>query len=510
MNSGNLVFSLDQEIVQNYLWHFASGTRYSPGFGFADAELYPAVTTESPSNLPLPVTTSYSTLNRRAAKFFIFDPDSQSTEKIVSGIFRENAQMQLGIIGFFKDRTVDTGIITSRSFESPEPDYPFNFDGLMFDWAADDLESVGLAIVNNSDATRSAQIISGTELAPSAVIYGDINNDYSTTIMDAELLLDYYLNLANAPNLSSPLSQVKADVSGNGIVSAYDAALILKREQGVISEFPADPMQEIYVPGLSWFRPPNVEPPFANVSSKKHPLISTLADSLIRFTSFQSEEPNDDKLQVRIHLDDSTFVYSAYLELHYDADALSYVEFNTSESGENEEISRFHPSNGVLKLAIARSIPFENDTIVEVVFTPLKETNVTVTLTKIHLDESWILSPSLQISAEVAPGEGVGIPDPIEIPTTSRLLNNYPNPFNPVTNIPFELSGIRNVRIQILDVTGRIVNTLTDQTYPTGHHQIVFNATNLSSGVYIVRMISQDPISNSPAEFSTKRILLIK
>jgi len=68
--------------------------------------------------------------------------------------------------------------------------------------------------------------------------------------------------------------------------------------------------------------------------------------------------------------------------------------------------------------------------------------------------------------------------------TTTATSGNYPNPFNPYTEIKFTLTQSTNVAIIIYDVTGRIVNHLTNSVYSEGTHQVTFDASNLPSGTY--------------------------
>jgi hypothetical protein len=71
------------------------------------------------------------------------------------------------------------------------------------------------------------------------------------------------------------------------------------------------------------------------------------------------------------------------------------------------------------------------------------------------------------------------------------LLQNYPNPFNPSTTIGFELSESTQVTITVHSVDGRKVATLVNEMKSAGTHQVNFDASNLSSGVYLYRMQTQ-------------------
>lgn len=69
-----------------------------------------------------------------------------------------------------------------------------------------------------------------------------------------------------------------------------------------------------------------------------------------------------------------------------------------------------------------------------------------------------------------------------------ELFQNYPNPFNPSTVIGFQLPVDSDVNLTIYDVMGRQVSVLMNSRMPQGRHQATFDGSNLSSGVYLVRL----------------------
>ncbi|MFN1834428.1 T9SS type A sorting domain-containing protein [Balneola sp. MJW-20] len=76
-----------------------------------------------------------------------------------------------------------------------------------------------------------------------------------------------------------------------------------------------------------------------------------------------------------------------------------------------------------------------------------------------------------------------------ELPSEYVLNQNYPNPFNPTTNISFSLPQPEQVSIRVYDMLGREVATLVNQQrFGAGSHEVNFNASNLSSGIYIYRL----------------------
>ncbi|MDP4116353.1 MAG: family 10 glycosylhydrolase [Bacteroidota bacterium] len=73
-----------------------------------------------------------------------------------------------------------------------------------------------------------------------------------------------------------------------------------------------------------------------------------------------------------------------------------------------------------------------------------------------------------------------------------KLYPNYPNPFNPSTTISFDLAKSGSVKLEIFDILGRHVKTLVNKEMKTGSYQVVFDASNLSSGKYIYRLSTPD------------------
>src|SRR5690606_25873071 len=75
-----------------------------------------------------------------------------------------------------------------------------------------------------------------------------------------------------------------------------------------------------------------------------------------------------------------------------------------------------------------------------------------------------------------------------EIPAEFTLCQNYPNPFNPVTNIIYELRIKSNVRLEVYDLTGKLVQTLVNKEQPAGTYQYTFDGNRLTSGVYFYKL----------------------
>ncbi len=75
-----------------------------------------------------------------------------------------------------------------------------------------------------------------------------------------------------------------------------------------------------------------------------------------------------------------------------------------------------------------------------------------------------------------------------EQPQQFELQQNFPNPFNPVTNINYTLMKSGSVKLEVFDLAGKRVSVLVDRSQPAGTHQVQFDAGNLPSGTYVYRL----------------------
>jgi photosystem II stability/assembly factor-like uncharacterized protein len=83
------------------------------------------------------------------------------------------------------------------------------------------------------------------------------------------------------------------------------------------------------------------------------------------------------------------------------------------------------------------------------------------------------------------------------------LSQNYPNPFNPRTKISWQSSVGSRQTLKIYDILGNLIKTLIDEYEPAGKHEIIFDASHLSSGVYLYKL--------DAGNFSeTKKMLILK
>jgi hypothetical protein len=89
------------------------------------------------------------------------------------------------------------------------------------------------------------------------------------------------------------------------------------------------------------------------------------------------------------------------------------------------------------------------------------------------------------------------------VPVEFALHANYPNPFNPTTQIRFDLPIETNVRLDVFDILGRRVASLVDGRLAAGSHTVNFDASRLSSGLYIYRI-------ETPEFSKTRQMMLVR
>jgi hypothetical protein len=88
-------------------------------------------------------------------------------------------------------------------------------------------------------------------------------------------------------------------------------------------------------------------------------------------------------------------------------------------------------------------------------------------------------------------------------PVSFELNQNYPNPFNPTTKIKYQISDVGFVTLRVYDVLGNEVALLVNEKKEIGNYEVSFDASNLSSGVYIYQL-------NVNEFINTKKMVLMK
>jgi len=212
-----------------------------------------------------------------------------------------------------------------------------------------------------------------------------------------------------------------ADVSGNGTISAYDAALILQYVVGLIDEFPAESLLSPNTPQLQNYV---VRAPFLRVHSGQ-------------------------RVRIPIIINDATGLRTGCVRLTYAPNILRPIEVTPGPL-----LAGFYwdyrISNGEARVAFAGvKLPQSGGNLFYVEFESLLAAEGSVsplTIEHLQLNEAEQITV-MNGSVEILPGQTV-------------LLPNFPNPFNPETWIPYQLAEDVNVTTRIYDVTGQLVRTL--------------------------------------------------
>ncbi|MDP7028353.1 MAG: T9SS type A sorting domain-containing protein, partial [Candidatus Marinimicrobia bacterium] len=98
--------------------------------------------------------------------------------------------------------------------------------------------------------------------------------------------------------------------------------------------------------------------------------------------------------------------------------------------------------------------------------------------------------------------------DQSEVTVNYKLFPAFPNPFNPVTTLRYDLPENSLVNVTVYDMLGREVKTLINQTQDAGYRSVIWDATNdygkpVSAGIYLYQIQAGEYIS-------TKKMVLLK
>jgi hypothetical protein len=120
----------------------------------------------------------------------------------------------------------------------------------------------------------------------------------------------------------------------------------------------------------------------------------------------------------------------------------------------------------------------------------------------------WIDSVSIIESSSATTGV---VQQGDEKPEAFALLQNFPNPFNPSTNISFSIPSKSFVSLKVFDLLGREVATLVNEQKSAGTFTQQWNAVNVSSGIYFYRLVANALPSGQAGTYTqTKKLLLLR
>jgi len=307
----------------------------------------------------------------------------------------------------------------------------------------------------NLDGEGNQILVSGSNrveyepwrVSRSGVLLGDVSESGSVSAFDASLILQYSVG-----DITLSTSQLAAaDVSGDGTVSAFDASQILQFVVGIISGFDG-------AGKIPSFAPEDIFALETNVT--------------------------DSYFDVVIQTQGNLPLFAGQIALEYDETRYSSVELISSGDTGNWS-SRVRSEDGVAKAALAGveaaktagdlihlRFHFED----EFAGSPGEFEVTNLVLNEINLTESAknVLTSSVEDQ---------------QLPQEFALEQNFPNPFNPTTNIRYQLPESGEVTVSVFNAIGQQVAVLANRELQSaGVYTLNWDAGSAASGVYFYRI----------------------
>lgn len=120
-----------------------------------------------------------------------------------------------------------------------------------------------------------------------------------------------------------------------------------------------------------------------------------------------------------------------------------------------------------------------------------------------HSSNGSLVTPGEAAGVTLTRGMITGTENDNLLPVTFDLAQNYPNPFNPTTNISFVLPESQQITLEVFNSLGQRVATLVNGQLSAGSHNVSFDASALSSGIYIYRLANGN-------QALTRKMMLVK
>jgi len=366
--------------------------------------------------------------------------------------------------GFFKVQGFQvSGNILYFGTAQPIPDVNVNFDGQ-------------LILTNNEGKFNFSELHYGDY-----VLLPNKQEEavYCVTPFDAALILQHVVQLTQL----SPYQRIAADVTGDGSVSALDAANILQYSVGLIDQFPVMGAANDYwkfvtadflIDDTNWWQssdsiaylPLNTDhfnqdfwgiiygDVSQNWQASHNPVMATDFTELYLGSTVTL---NSSTIEIPLILNMDSEISSVFLEVGFERNNLDFDSINLTSKNHHFDMQYLNSQ--------ANSLPDMLE------------------IKKVMLDEKHLLlNTGLQHQNQIT-----------EIPTQFVLLQNYPNPFNSRTIIHYAVPNREYVQIYIYNSAGRFIRTLVEATQEAGSYTIDWNGADSSqhtvaSGIYFVKL----------------------
>lgn len=165
------------------------------------------------------------------------------------------------------------------------------------------------------------------------------------------------------------------------------------------------------------------------------------------------------------------------------------VEFVSASVSGSEPDCRYDPASRVVTCEPISVFEVNRPDTVRVEVEAVREGTFPNIATAEEMEEEFVLDADADtVEVTITEADPTPTEPDADLPDAFVLYDNYPNPFNPETEIRFDVPHRARLRLEVVDVLGRVVTTLVDQEMPPGRHHAVFEARGLPSGVYFYRI----------------------
>jgi len=150
--------------------------------------------------------------------------------------------------------------------------------------------------------------------------------------------------------------------------------------------------------------------------------------------------------------------------------------------------------------ALPITIPPHSSVGLTVKFSPSTDGDVVDYLYVRSVSDSTLVAQRVVLTGTTIP---TSVGPESDLPLTFRLGQNYPNPFNPSTMISFSTPRSSRVNLTVFDILGRVVATIVDEELPPGSYSRQWDASGLTSGVYLYRLSTANSVQ-------TRKLVLVR
>ena len=193
-------------------------------------------------------------------------------------------------------------------------------------------------------------------------------------------------------------------------------------------------------------------------------------------------------MEIPIILNSSDNFLSFEFEVSYDAEQLIYNDIEWSQLSTSFMLEQKFES-GSIRLVGSSTTPVDVLGILAIikmqVSQSVDEDYIDLVIEKMRINES---EPAFDVIVSVA--QEVLSNDIVSVPSQYELYQNFPNPFNPTTEIRYALAELSDVVVSVYDLKGRLMKKLISQKQPAGLNKILWDGTDnvgkkVSAGMYL-------------------------